>query len=54
MANVSPRSTGGAVFVGIFHLAPTGEVGGMTKQVEVLAVEDGNDWLIITVITRYF
>ncbi len=25
-----------------------------TKQVEVLAVEDGNDWLIITVITRYF
>jgi hypothetical protein len=25
-----------------------------TKQVEVLAVEEGGDWLVITVITRYF
>ena len=25
-----------------------------TKQVEVYAVEEGDDWLVITVITRYF
>ena len=25
-----------------------------TKQVEVYAVEEGGDWLVITVITRYF
>jgi hypothetical protein len=25
-----------------------------TKQVEAYAVQDGNDWLVITVITRYF
>lgn len=25
-----------------------------TKQVEAYAVPDGSDWLIITVITRYF
>jgi hypothetical protein len=25
-----------------------------TKQVEVYAVQDGSDWLVITVITRYF
>jgi hypothetical protein len=25
-----------------------------TKQVEAYAVQEGNDWLVITVITRYF
>jgi len=25
-----------------------------TKQVEVYAVSEGDDWLVITVITRYF
>jgi hypothetical protein len=25
-----------------------------TKQVEVYAVQEGSDWLVITVITRYF
>ena len=25
-----------------------------TKQVEAYAVEEGTDWLVITVITRYF
>ncbi|NOY57788.1 MAG: DUF4258 domain-containing protein [Calditrichaeota bacterium] len=25
-----------------------------TKQVEVYAIRDGSDWLVITVITRYF
>ncbi len=25
-----------------------------TKQVETLAVQEGDDWLVITVITRYF
>ena len=25
-----------------------------TKQLEVYAVEDGGDWLVITVITRFF
>ena len=25
-----------------------------TKQVEVYAIEEGSDWLVITVITRYF
>jgi hypothetical protein len=25
-----------------------------TKQVEVYAIQEGGDWLVITVITRYF
>jgi len=25
-----------------------------TKQVEVFAVEEGDDWLVITVVTRYY
>ncbi|MDY6893016.1 MAG: hypothetical protein SVO26_04780 [Chloroflexota bacterium] len=25
-----------------------------TKQIEVFAVQEGNDWLVLTVITRYF
>lgn len=25
-----------------------------TKQIEVYAVQEGTDWLVITVITRYF
>lgn len=25
-----------------------------TKQVEVYAVQDGDDWLVVTVLTRYF
>ena len=26
----------------------------VTKQVEVYAVQEGEDWLVITIITRYF
>ncbi len=26
----------------------------LTKQVEAYAVKEGNDWMVITVITRYF
>jgi len=25
-----------------------------TKQVEAYAVQEGNDWLVITIVTRYF
>lgn len=25
-----------------------------TKQVEVYAIKEGNDWLVITIITRFF
>jgi len=25
-----------------------------TKQVEAYAVQEGNDWLVVTVVTRYF
>lgn len=25
-----------------------------TKQIEAYAVKEGNDWLVITIVTRYF
>ena len=27
---------------------------GITKQLEAYAVREGNDWLVISMITRYF
>ena len=55
MANDSRPNLGAPVFGGTSGLTASGVVGiSRTKQVEAYAVQDGTDWLVITIITRFF